>query len=296
MPLPLAQGTEPPLSVLSRILPRKCLGNFTFFGLVCKGSLMRAINSKIHPAWFSSKKRSTVLTFQTFPFRRCSGLGTFTNQPKKARSAIVFFFGEGVWNWLQKPFWVGKYYRNNPYKTSLWFNAGDLTVRWDIVGHLQESKTPALENSQQSLKKGVPGLEAPGFKKGLKKKGLKMTIFQVFFGLLAPFRLALTFFGGYVNAGSERPRQLLFRVFAAFSREKAFDPCRWPTISQAARFGESLWCSYPPLCGCYIKFLERQWGSQFSNVKLGGQWPLQLCDLGVGQAMCQASKVCVGRL
>ena len=31
---------------------------------------------------------------------------------------------------------------------------------------------------------------------------------------------------------SPGPRGPLFRLFSEFSREKAFDPCRWPTISQ----------------------------------------------------------------
>ena len=55
-----------------------------------------------------------------------------------------------------------------------------------------------------------------------------MTNFQVFFGFLARFRLVF----GYVDPGAERPRQPLFRLFSEFSKEKAFDPCRWPTISQ----------------------------------------------------------------
>ena len=59
-----------------------------------------------------------------------------------------------------------------------------------------------------------------------------MTIFQVFFGFLARFRLVFDFFGGYVDPGAESPRQPLFRLFSEFSREKAFDSCRWPTISQ----------------------------------------------------------------
>ena len=57
-----------------------------------------------------------------------------------------------------------------------------------------------------------------------------MTIFQVFFGFLARFRLVFDFFWGYVDPGAESPRQPLFRLFSEFSREKAFDSCRWPTI------------------------------------------------------------------
>ena len=59
-----------------------------------------------------------------------------------------------------------------------------------------------------------------------------MTIFQVFFGFLARFRLVFDFFGGYVDPGAERPWQPLLRLFSDFSREMPFDPCRWPTISQ----------------------------------------------------------------
>ena len=56
-----------------------------------------------------------------------------------------------------------------------------------------------------------------------------MTIFQVFFGFLARFRLVFDFFGGYVDPGAESPGQPLFRLFSEFSSEKAFDSC---TISQ----------------------------------------------------------------
>ena len=59
-----------------------------------------------------------------------------------------------------------------------------------------------------------------------------MTIFQVFSGFLARFRLVFDFFWGSVDPGAESPRQPLFRLSSESSREKAFDSCRWPTISQ----------------------------------------------------------------
>ena len=100
-----------------------------------------------------------------------------------------------------------------------------------IVGHLQESKGLSLGNSQKSLKRGSWGLSAPGSKKA--RKRVENDYFSsFFFGFLARFRLVFDFFGGYVDPGAESPRQPLFRLFSEFSREKAFDSCRWPTISQ----------------------------------------------------------------
>ena len=63
---------------------------------------------------------------------------------------------------------------------------------WDIVGHLQGLKASPYKTPKK-VRKGVPAV----------KKELKMTIFQAFLGFLA----------------------------GVFQGE-AFDPCRWPTISQ----------------------------------------------------------------
>ena len=96
--------------------------------------------------------------------------------------------------------------------------------------YIQELKGLSVGNSQKSLKRGSRGLSAPKSKKA--RKRVENDYFSSFFSGFLAFRLVFDFFGGYVDPGAESPRQPLFRLFSEFSREKAVDSCRWPTISQ----------------------------------------------------------------
>ena len=103
-----------------------------------------------------------------------------------------------------------------------------LGYRWPSTG----VKRPFPGKLKKKSEKGFPGPLGPGVKKG-SKKTIKRLFFKFFSGFWLVFDSFFDFFGGYVDPGAESPRQPLFRLFSEFSREKAFDSCRWPTISQS---------------------------------------------------------------
>ena len=101
---------------------------------------------------------------------------------------------------------------------------------------------------KKTSEKGFAGPLGPGVKKA--RKRVENDYFsRVFFGFSARCRLVFDFFWGYVDPGAESPRQTLFRLFSEFSREKAFDSCRWPTISQALIWREALGEKMLKRCG-----------------------------------------------
>ena len=97
------------------------------------------------------------------------------------------------------------------------FNAHALRHRW----LLQESKRPLPRKLMKKSEKGFPESRSlPAPKKKKLEKDSKMTIFQVFFGFSARFRLFFDSFFDFFDPGAERPWEPLFRLFPEFSRER----------------------------------------------------------------------------
>ena len=89
---------------------------------------------------------------------------------------------------------------------------------WDIIGLLQGSKRPLPRKLRKMSENGFPGPLGPGIKNAQKES--KITIFQVFFGSLALFRL----FSSVFDPKAERPQEPLFRPSSEFSRKRPFRP------------------------------------------------------------------------
>ena len=139
---------------------------------------------------------------------------------------------------------------------SLIFNPSE-AASWDIVGHLQGSKRPPWETPKKS-EKGFPGPLGPGVKQGSNKS--TMTIFQVIFRVFGSKSTRFRLFFEHIDPGAERPWQPLLRLLQRCPGRGFFDTCRWPTISQAAKFyctkshpGSLLSLSFPSAS------VEQQW-------------------------------------
>ena len=88
---------------------------------------------------------------------------------------------------------------------------------WDIVGLLQGSKRPLLENPGKESEKGFAGALGPGVKK-LEKES-KNDYFASFFRV---FGLFSTLFRTFSAPGPRGPGNLFSDSFRGFSRERPF--------------------------------------------------------------------------